>query len=283
MGGRTKSPRRVSVLKVRGRDKLVLNKQELNSIKQIAYEYPDVEYLYLRENDFDNFDPYIRLTGLKALDLSLNNIQSVAFLWGGTLPTNTGGELALPRLRHLFLTGNCITTLHGLAYLNTLETLALSNNSIASFEGLGSLPNLKVLSLSFNDVQNFKHFPFLPSLASISMQGNPVAASPTYRVMAASVCCAYLNKIDGRRITDGEMDLADCLQGKVAFCITEGFIPTSLDEELVKAEADAFLLELQRQQSIGKPLRLQSISLARADDSPYKGTTPIQGVPIVLK
>ena len=265
------------------KEKLVLNKQDLNSIKQIAYEYPDVEFLYLRENDFDVFDPYIRLVDLKMLDLSLNNISSVAFLWGGALPTSGVGELALPKLRHLYLTGNCIESLSGLSYLNSLESLALSNNSISSFEGLGSLPNLKLLSLNFNDITTFKHLPFLPSLSAISLEGNPLASTPTYRVMTAAVCSAYLNKVDSVTITDGEMDIADRMQGKVAFCITEGFIPTSLDEDLVKAEADGFLLELQRKQSVGKPLKLQSISLGRQEDSPYKGSTPIEGIPVVLR
>ena len=284
-GVRRKSPRRGSAAAGKTqREKLVLNKQELNSIKQIAYEYPDVEFLYLRENDFDSFDPYIRLVDLKMLDLSLNNISSVAFLWGGALPApGTVGELSLPRLRHLYLTGNCIDSLQGVSFLNSLETLALSNNCIRSFEGLGSLPNLRVLSLQFNEIASFKHFPFLLSLAQLSLHGNPLAESATYRAMAASVCCAYLQKIDNQPVTDAEMETADRMQGKVAFCITEGLVPSSLDDDVLKLEADEFLLQLQRQQSAGKPLRLQSISLGRTEDSPYKGTTPIEGVPVLLQ
>ena len=286
-----RTPRRKSVSsaktggpKAGQRDKLVLNKHGLNSIKHIAYEYPDVEFLYLRENDFDSFDPYIRLLDLRMLDLSLNNIGSVAFLWGGSLPQEgRPGELSLPKLRHLYLTGNCIETLEGLSQLHSLETLALSNNCITSFEGLGALPNLKVLSLQYNSISNFKHFPFLLSLSVLGLQGNPVSECATYRAMAASVCCSYLQKIDGQPVTDTEMDMADRMQGKVGFCITEGFVPTTLDDDLLKEEADLFLLELQRQQSIGKPLRLQSISLGRPADSPYKGTTPIEGVPIMLR
>eukprot|EP01061_Rhynchopus_euleeides_P008653 TRINITY_DN1779_c0_g1_i2.p1 TRINITY_DN1779_c0_g1~~TRINITY_DN1779_c0_g1_i2.p1 ORF type:complete len:577 (+),score=236.04 TRINITY_DN1779_c0_g1_i2:63-1793(+) len=292
MGGyRARTPRRSTAArattpsaKAGQRDKLVLNKHDLNSIKHIAYEYPEVEFLYLRENDFDSFDPYIRLLDLRMLDLSLNNINSVAFLWGGSLPADgRAGELSLPRLRHLYLTGNCIESLDGLSHLHTLETLALSNNRISSFEGLGALPNLKVLSLQYNNICSFKHFPFLLSLSVLGMQGNPISEASTYRAMAASVCCAYLQKIDGQAVTDTEMDMADRMQGKVRFCVTEGFVPSTLDDDMLKAEADTFLLDLQRQQSLGKPLRLQSISLGRPEDSPYKGTTPIEGVPILLR
>ncbi|KAJ9456908.1 187-kDa microtubule-associated protein AIR9 [Diplonema papillatum] len=280
---------------------LVLNKQELSSIKDIAYTYPDEEFMYLRENEFDTFDPYNKLENLKMLDLSLNNIRSCDFLWGGTLSKESLREAQFPKLRHLYLTGNCIETLEGFSRLDRLETLALSSNAVQSFEGLGDLPNLRVLSLNFNEIRNFKHFPFLPALHSLNLVGNPIDPDKEdteghahFRKMAIALSGEQLVKIDGVPIAEEEVKAADGYRGKIVFCMMEGFVPPiGVDDAAVEKEAEDFLLKMQQRLTHDKPLRLQSIQLVpgrRTPCAPESGKTgypgpypPTEGKPIELR
>eukprot|EP01063_Lacrimia_lanifica_P038246 TRINITY_DN807_c0_g1_i1.p1 TRINITY_DN807_c0_g1~~TRINITY_DN807_c0_g1_i1.p1 ORF type:complete len:676 (+),score=302.59 TRINITY_DN807_c0_g1_i1:57-2084(+) len=279
---------------------LVFNKQELHTIKDIAYTYPDEEFMYLRENEFDTFDPYNKLENLKVLDLSLNSITNCDFLWGGSLSKAHLREAQLPRLRHLYLTGNSIESLEGFSRLDKLETLALSSNSIQSFEGLGDLPNLRVLSLNFNDISNFKHFPFLPSLHSLNLVGNPIDPDKDdpdghahFRKMAIALCGPNLMKIDGVPITDEELDSAAAYRGKIVFCMIEGFVPPiGEDDAVVEDRAEEFLLKMQHMLTEDKPLRLHSIHLEPSRSKPcadgsgktgYPGPhPPTEGKPITL-
>ena len=278
---------------------LVLNKQELNTIKNIAYNHPDEEFMYLRENEFDTFDPYNKLENLKMLDLSLNSIVSCEFLWGGSLKESLR-EPQLPHLRHLYLTGNCIESLEGFSRLDDLETLALSSNQISSFEGLGDLPNLRVLSLNFNNISSFKHFPFLPSLHSLNLVGNPIDPDKNeveghahFCKIAIALSSSNLMKIDGMIITDEEVAAAEAYRGKIVFCMIEGFVPPiGEDDNKVEDAAEEFLLKMQKEATADKPLRLQSIHLEPgrrsrvSEDSGKKGYPgdypPTEGMPITL-
>ena len=285
----------------------VFNKQELTTVRDIAYAAADKEYMYLRENELDSFDAYNKLENLKVLDLSLNSISSCDFLWGGSLRKESLREAQLPRLRHLYLTGNCIQKLEGFSRLDKLETLALSSNDISSFEGLGELPNLRVLSLNFNDISSFKHFPFLPSLHSLNLFGNPIDpdANPSdpergdpaghahFRKMAIALGGPQLMKIDGVAITDEEVDAAQAYRGKIVFCMMEGFVPSICeDDSVVEDEAEAFLLKMQQNLTEERPLRLQSIHLEPGRRKPcpagsgktgYPGPhPPTEGKPVTL-
>eukprot|EP00756_Hemistasia_phaeocysticola_P003552 Hpha_TRINITY_DN12306_c0_g1::TRINITY_DN12306_c0_g1_i1::g.155950::m.155950 len=288
---------------------LVLNKQELHSVREIAYEYPHTEFLYLRENQFQRFDPYIKLENLKVLDLSLNSLTSCDFLWGGeVLPEQTAGyqfkteNLQLPMLRHLYLTGNAIDSLRAFRGLNELETLALSSNRISSFEGMGNLPQLRVLSLKFNQIQNFRHFPFLPCLHSLSLLGNPIDPDARtepekhahFRVSALAVAGQQLQKIDNVPVTEDTLEKAELLRGKVVLCMTEGFEPRYGDAEPIEDQAEAFLLRHQQEQQEGdsKSLKLHSIVLTPSRrtvhpeghiNAGYPGPyPPTEGKPITL-
>lgn len=286
---------------------LALNKQELRNAREIAQQYPRVEFLYLRENKFEDFDPYIRLENLKMLDLSLNSLQNCSFLWGGS-KTNaeerSEEQLQMPALRHLYLTGNYIDALDQFSGMSELETLTLSGNLISSFEGLGSLPNLRVLSLNYNTLATFKHFPFLPSLHSLNLEGNPLdpdkeqhpEAYAVFRRMAVAVCGPELAKVDGIAVTREERTDAWGWGGKVLFAMTEGFVPAAVaepgagDAAGIQEEAEAFLWRHQvdpdfvhrsKELSEGdRPLRLLGIGLHPAGDG--DPAQPKEGEPVTL-
>ena len=260
------APTQVPKMEVSREIKLNLNKRGLRKFKEIAYQNEAVEYLYLRENEFRKFDPYIPLLNLKVLDLSMN------FLTGNTAFVSDN----YPNLRHLYLTGNRLSSLQGLAGFPNLETLCVSDNDIQSFEGLDCLPNLRVLSLNFNHIASFKQFPFLPSLHTLNLAGNPVAEKPTYRPMAIVVCTPQLVSVDGHPITDDERAAVERYKGKIGYCIAEGFI---VEGDNAEEEAENFLLKLQRDQFKAKPVVLQSIALTSVD---AQSSLLMEGVPIQL-
>lgn len=190
---------------------VVLNKKDLKSFRNLAMEHKNAEFLYLRENQLENFDPYIVMENLKVLDMSINQLSgAVGFL-----------DLC-PFLRHLYLTGNHIDTLSNISGLNNLETLCLSDNSISNFEGLDALPNLRVLSLNFNNITSFHSFPFLPSLHTLNLVGNPLVEVPSYRSMAVALCAPSLVSIDGVVVEESERASVLKFAGKIVYCIFRG-------------------------------------------------------------
>ena len=235
----------------------------MKTVREVANENPDVEYLYLRENDFTKFDPWQPLECLKVLDLSLNDISSCEFLWDISL---TGAiECRLPNLRHLYLTGNSLTTLEGFTSLPLLETLTLSSNAIESFDGLGSLENLRVLSLHHNDIEDLRAFPYLPKLNSVNMVGNPIYSLPTYRSALLSLCnLKSIIKIDNKLVTDSEKQLSQLVDDKVKFAIVEGYVPSQGDE--LTESASRYILQSQINKSKSTNLQLLSIT-CDADNS----------------
>lgn len=243
---------------------LMLNKRGLRKFRDIARENPKIEFIYLRENEFTTFDPYIALENLKLLDLSINNLTgSVDFL------------VNMPNLRHLYLTGNRISTLAGIQSLLHLETLCMSDNAVSSFEGLDGLPNLRVLSLNYNNIRSFQFYPYLPALHTLNLVGNPVAAIPSYRQMAVAASSPALHNIDGIQITAEERDSVVHYRGKVVYCITEGWV---LEGSQPEESAEQFLLKFQRESWKAKPLQLQSFALAPVDG----GNLPREGVALRL-
>ena len=245
---------------------LVLNRKGIRSFKPMALENPNVEFLYLRENELDRFDPYIRLEQLKVLDLSINSIAGpIDFL-----PLT-------PFLRHLYLTGNKIDSLSGIQGYQHLETLCLSDNNIMSFDGLEGLPNLRVLSLNFNHIATFRAFPFLPQLHTLNLVGNPVAQLSSYRAMAISLCPKELVSLDGNAVPDEERASVEHYKGKIAFCIGEGF---QVEVDNAEEAAEQFLLKMQREMQKAKPLQLTSVRLVSSDASSNILT---EGVPVSLQ
>ncbi|KAH8605077.1 putative Leucine Rich repeats (2 copies) [Trypanosoma vivax] len=243
---------------------LTMNRKDLRSVRELTQANYTTEYLYLRENELTDFDTEVVMENLRVLDLSINDIGSVDFL------------SKTPFLRHLYLSGNKIEYLHGISNFSSLETLCLSDNAINSFEGLERLPNLRVLSLNFNKISSFEHYAKFPSLHTLNLVGNPLTEIPSYRSMAIAINNFNLVSIDGHPVTAEERAVLEHYQGKIAYCITDGFI---VEGENVEEAADAFLLKLQRVREKSKCLQLCSIRLASEDENRNVLT---EGVPVRL-
>lgn len=244
---------------------LSMNRKNLRSVREVSLDNYDAEYMYLRENELTRFDADVKLDYLRVLDLSINEI---------------GGQVDFlhmtPHLHHLYMTGNKIDSLAGICNFAALETLCLSDNAISSFEGLENLPSLRVLSLNFNSIFSFESYPTLPSLHTLNLVGNPVTEVPTYRSMAIAVNGPNLVSIDGNAVQPEERAAVEHFQGKIVYCIREGFIVEGDD---VDEAAHEFLLKIQRQREMSKCLQLCSVRLASAEEGSNVLT---EGVPVNL-
>jgi hypothetical protein len=242
-----------------------LSKRDLRDFRDLAYSNPDVEFLYLRENEFALFDPYIQLPKLKVLDLSINSLR-------GDLTSIAG---CAPALRHLYLTGNQLTSLEGAMRLPNLETLCVSENLLESFEGLDSLPSLRVLSLNYNSIRSFRGFPYLPNLYALNLYGNPIADAAAYRPMAISVA-PTIEMLDKIPASEDERAQAAYYLGKIAVCVTEGMVIAGDQPE---EQAERFLLDTQREANKDRSLQVLTVSLHSA----AAGVNQIvEGQPVVL-
>lgn len=232
LGGKGKGP--LSGARLSG---VVMNSKGLKNVENILGENTKAEFMYFRDNEISSFLKEGSLGSVRVLDLSLNQIgPTVDFL------------LCLPCLHHLYLSINKISSLKGFSGLKSLETLCISENAISSFEGLGHLPNLRVLSLSFNNISTFDQYPSLPNLHTLNLAGNPVSNYSSYRCMAIALNNNSLVSIDGHPVEEEERLAVGHYQGKVVYCIRNGFVID--DEENVEQNASIFVKSCHRTRSL---------------------------------
>ena len=141
-------------------------------------QWPCLVQLTLRDNSLRAVDESVAilLPRLTTLDLSTNSIEQIGYL------------AALPALRHLDLSNNCLCDLPDLhTCLGNITRLQLSQNRIASLAPFARLLSLAQLDLSFNqvrDVEEVGSLRGLPCLEDLSLVGNPVTSAIDYRARA---------------------------------------------------------------------------------------------------
>lgn len=126
------------------------------------------EYSWLEEDGGRNAS-MVHLLKLTHLDLSYNNIQSIA----------EDVFTTMPMLTFVNLSRNCLQSFEfgNMVKLNLLEELDLSENLIQNMSlRTGALPSLQVLHLQNNQIQvvESRTFQHLPSIATINLQNNNV-------------------------------------------------------------------------------------------------------------
>lgn len=243
---------------------LTMNRKDLRSVRAVALDNYDAEYMYLRENELTQFDTDVKLDSLRVLDLSINDIGGAVDFLERT-----------PHLRHLYMTGNKIETLIGISNFAALETLCLSDNAISSFDGLQNLPSLRVLSLNFNNISTFEAYPVLSCLHTLNLVGNPVTEVPSYRSMAVAINCPDLVSIDGNPVQEEERAAVEQYRGKVEHCIREGFM---VEGENVEEAAEQYMLKVQQRREASKFLQLCAIRLV--SDNKEDPSILIEGQPV---
>eukprot|EP00756_Hemistasia_phaeocysticola_P047026 Hpha_TRINITY_DN2090_c0_g1::TRINITY_DN2090_c0_g1_i1::g.83047::m.83047 len=235
------------------------------------------EYLYLQDGCLDRYEPQLPLARVKLLDLCRNSIRSVLFLWSNW--SRPERELRLPMLRHLFLTGNALTSFEGLSGLPHLETLTVSNNRLSSFEFLGSLPELQFLAAQHNRISSFKHFPHLPKLCRLSLDSNPIAGcgieqrAQGYRTMALAVA-PTLVQVDAKPVSAQEKLWGESWGGVVQHAILEGFIVDSCGDQtqVLTAAAQSFCLRSQQEATKSGSFRVHHVAITGDSKGPEEGS-----------
>ena len=159
-----------------------------------------MEELELRDNQFKEVPCLAAFTRLRYLELSYNEIRSLAPL----------SSLTAPHLTELYAASNKVTTIEGLSQLASLRLLELGSNRIRAVEGLGALTCLRELWLGRNRIAELGEglVPLASCLRRLSLQSNRLVS-----LAGLEACTAleelYLshNGIDSLAGVDGLVNL----------------------------------------------------------------------------
>ena len=160
------------------RDVLLCGEVHRDGPLSAELQWPCLLTLTLRDNSIRAVDESVStlLPRLTTLDLGTNAVEQVGYL------------AALPALRHLDLSNNCLADLPDLhTRLGNVTHLQLSQNRIASLSPFARVLSLVQLDLSFNqvrDVEEVGNLRGLPCLEDLSLVGSPVTSAIDYRARA---------------------------------------------------------------------------------------------------
>lgn len=138
---------------------LSLNKQSIISVEPIVF-FPNLEELYLFDNQIEDAGPIASLRSLAKLNLSSNRLTSLPIFGAVTM-------------REIYLANNAITDVTPLAALTFLSTIDLSDNRVPFITPL--LANSAVLAFDLRNNQiAINQMADIPVLDRAYMGGNPV-------------------------------------------------------------------------------------------------------------
>ncbi|KAK3277784.1 Leucine-rich repeat-containing protein oda7 [Cymbomonas tetramitiformis] len=193
-------------------------------IEKKLYRSPPLnDKLYLHFQGFMEIDNLEEYTGLVALFLEGNAIESLAPLEHNTMlrclyaQQNCITEIDLPssltELATLNLSNNNISQLENLGQLTSLHTLQLANNRLKSVEAVSHLkdcPSIGVLDLSNNHIEDgepeelLEIFKSMPNLGVLYMQGNPIVSRFSFYRKTLISNLPKLGYLDDRPVFENE-------------------------------------------------------------------------------
>lgn len=139
------------------------------------------------------------LSNLTVLNLSNNQITSI----------NDALD-ALPNIKTLILSGNCLKSIRGLGKLQKLETLVLSNNQLDSFSmPQKPLPNLKKLSLASNRIKELVMNEHLFNVRELRLNNNKLIKIPENLFYCGQL---FILDIGKNCLTQSVDDCCNCLR-----------------------------------------------------------------------
>lgn len=143
---------------------LNLQKKKIDSFSNLIgiENLPDLEALYLDDNQLSEIQMIPNLKNLKLLSLKNNKIHEIKNLEG------------FPNLKVLHLTSNKITEINNLECLQNLEFLYLNNNQITEIKNLENLKHLFLLNLNTNQITEVKNLDKVRSLRKLYLKDNQI-------------------------------------------------------------------------------------------------------------
>mmetsp|Transcript_35431 Transcript_35431/g.67816 ORF Transcript_35431/g.67816 Transcript_35431/m.67816 type:complete len:347 (-) Transcript_35431:1208-2248(-) len=123
-----------------------------------------LEELVLHDNQIEELISLEQFTGIKSLDVSFNQLRSIA---------NAAGLVAA-QPRDLYFASNKISEIQGLSELTNLRSLELGSNRLRSMEGINALVNLEELYVGRNKISSLEHVSGLTKLRCLSIQSNRI-------------------------------------------------------------------------------------------------------------
>ncbi|KAL3616841.1 hypothetical protein CASFOL_039235 [Castilleja foliolosa] len=173
---------------------------------------PNLEFVYLRDNQLTTLDGIEVLNRVKVLDLSFNDFKGPGFE-----PLEN-----CKALQQLYLAGNQITSLKSLPELPNLEFLSVAQNKLKSLS-MASQPRLQVLAASKNKISTLKGFPYLPALEHLRVEENPILKMPRLEAAAILLVGPTLKKFNDRDLSREEISIAKRYPSHTALCIRGGW------------------------------------------------------------
>ncbi|XAR72534.1 hypothetical protein NMG60_11019208 [Bertholletia excelsa] len=173
---------------------------------------PNLEFVYLRDNQLSSLEGIEILTRVKVLDLSFNDFKGPGFEPLGNCKA----------LQQLYLAGNQITSLVSLPELPNLEFLSVAQNKLKSLS-MASQPRLQVLAASKNRISTLKGFPHLPALEHLRVEENPILEMPHLEAASILLVGPTLKKFNDRDLSREELAYAKRYPAHTALCIRGGW------------------------------------------------------------
>ena len=135
------------------------------------HQHEFLECLLLKDNVIESTIGMHHLRYLLVLDLTNNRLTSLVALEG-------------LRLQELYISGNRISSLEGLAFLSSLRSLHADSNLIETTAPLARITTLREISVSSNRItriSDLQHLQGLPHVVSLNFDNNPCSSKPFYR------------------------------------------------------------------------------------------------------
>jgi hypothetical protein len=117
-----------------------------------------------------------------------------------------------------------ITEFPSVPHLLQYSSLTLSDNPISSFHGFPDIPTLESLYLDRTEISSFEFVPDLPRLSLISLKETPLARYRTLTIMCLILFGPDLAWINGCRVSEKDIRLANRLRDIVAPYLIKGWI-----------------------------------------------------------
>ncbi len=141
-----------------------LSDNNITSIN-IVTNLPELQYVFLTNNNIDDISPLSSLSKLLVVDVSQNDITE--------LPDFSSAK----SIEALYISKNKLSDLSSIHSAASLVILDVSNNNITNAKNIGKLTKLETLMLANNDITSFDFLSSISKLASLDVSATSMVST----------------------------------------------------------------------------------------------------------